>query len=104
MDFVRRSAHRVDELASAFNMSDWIEDHRRRKWCFAGKQARADDGRWSQKALQWKPIGYGRNPGRPRTRWTDEIDRFAGGDWMQIALDEDQWDLLQDFFVNAAGT
>lgn len=33
--------------------------------------------------------GYrtGRGQGRPRTRWTDDIVKYAGGDWIESAPD-----------------
>ena len=100
VDFVRRAAHRVDELSAEMGMGDWIDIYRKRKWRFAGKQARAEDGRWSLKVLQRRTEGYARDPGRPKTRWADQIERFAGGDWMTLALDEDRWDFLTECFAN----
>ena len=51
--------------------------------------------------LQWITEGYIRDPGRPKTRWADKIERFAGGNWMRLALDEDRWDFLTECFANA---
>ena len=49
---------------------------------------------------KWHPNeGHGRFAGRPCTRWTDHLERFAGGDWMQIALDESKWDFFEEGFV-----
>ena len=101
VDFVRRAAHRVDNLSNEMRMGDWINIHKARKWRFAGKQARAQDGRWSHKLLQLEMGGYTRDPGRPKTRWTDQLERFAGGDWMAVALDEERWDFLTQCFVCA---
>ena len=50
--------------------------------------------------LDWKPNhGHGRSRGRPKTRWTDSLDSFAGGDWKHVAQDEKQWDTYEDAFV-----
>ena len=35
--------------------------------------------------------GCGRSRGHPSTRWTDQLVRFAGGDWKSIAMDMKQF-------------
>ena len=89
-DFVRRAAHRVDNLPNEMRMGDWLNMHKARTWRFAGKQAMAQDGRWSHKLLQLEMGGCTRDPGRPKTCWTDQLKRFAGGDQMAVALDEER--------------
>ena len=42
-------------------------------------------------------------PGHPVTRWADQLDKFAGGAWMDIAADEDQWAFLEEGFVTNEG-
>ena len=37
----------------------------------------------------------------PRTRWMDQLEWFAGGDWMQMAMDEDSWTFLGECFAVA---
>eukprot|EP00974_Lingulodinium_polyedra_P041123 3951350-Lingulodinium_polyedra.AAC.1 len=44
-DYMQRSAKKVDEIASKFNMEDWVVQFKRRKWTFAGKTARQTDDR-----------------------------------------------------------
>ena len=103
---MRRSAHRLAELASNLGVLLWTEVHWRRKWHFAGRLARHTDNRWSSLVLDWRPHhGFGRYKGRPCTRWVDPIEAFAGEDWRNIAVDEDEWEGLEDVFVdfNAIG-
>ena len=58
------------------------------------------DGRWSRQILDWEPgVKFNRDPGRPRTRWTDSIEQYAGGDWKTVAQDEDLWATLEPGFV-----
>ena len=73
---------------------------RHRKWCFAGKLARQSDGRFARQVLEYIPnIGFGRGAGRPRLRWADEIENFAGGSWLKIAEDEELWAAAEGLFT-----
>ena len=84
-------------------MEDWVTQSLNRKWVFAGRAARQTDKRWSKFILDWKPNrGTGRDRGRPRTRWGDEIVAIAGGNWMETAADEEACDLLKDGFIYGA--
>lgn len=92
VDYMRRSAKQVDELSAKFGLEDWIMTYRRRKWTFAGQTARRAHGRWTTKALAWKPHhGHGRSRGRPRTRYGDDCEKFAGGAWPEVAVNMDLW-------------
>ena len=100
VDFVRRSAHTVDAQAKLHGIEPWVQRSRRIKWRFAGHLARQTDGRWSTKLLEQRPsTGHGRCQGRPRTRWADQIEALAGGNWIQIASDTTQWASLEEGFV-----
>jgi len=102
VDFAIRSAHTVDTIAAGENMSDWVSMQRRMKWRLAGKLANSQDGRWSRKVLDWRPGNHGlRFPGRPKTRWTDQIESFAGGDWMHLAADTEEWRIYEDVFCQS---
>ena len=48
MQYVKSSAHRVDELSLSLGMTGWIKAYRIEKWRFAGELARRTDSRWSQ--------------------------------------------------------
>ena len=99
-NYMRRSAKQVDEIASTFNMEDWVAQFRRRKWTFAGKAVRQTDDRWSKLVLSWCPNhGAGREKGRPKTIWSDDIIGVVGGDWMDAAFDEDSWECLKFGYV-----
>ena len=98
IDFVQRTAHKVEELAVQFGIESWVVQQRRRKWRFAGRLANLTDGRWSRKVIEWIPAGL-RNRQRPLTRWSDSFVQFAGGNWMQIASDPAHWSALEQGFV-----
>ena len=101
VSFLQRAARTVELLSEKHKMQDWVETSLRRKWQLAGRLAVASDDRWSRLVLEWRPnIGYGRLPGRPATRWTDQLECFAGGDWQSVATDRQLWRLLQEAFVD----
>ena len=77
---------------------NWLHLHRRRKWRFAGRVARSEDGRWSRRILDWQPVSS-RSRQRPLTRWTDQLAQYAGGNWIEIAIDTAYWSALEEGFV-----
>ena len=100
VDYVRRAARQIEAKAESIGLESWHLTYRRRKWRFAGNVARKMDARWSTKSLQWAPNeGHGRYPGRPITRWSDDIVHFAGGNWADVAGDMKLWSLLEEGFV-----
>jgi hypothetical protein len=100
VEYMRRSARQVDELTLKYGIEEWTTMHRRRKWAFAGQTARQTDSRWSTLSLEWKPHeGHGRSRGRPRTRWSDDLEKYAGGSWPDEALDSELWKALEEGYV-----
>lgn len=69
------------------------------KWRWAGHVARMSDDRWTIRMTSWPgPTGF-RKRGRPITRWTDDIIRVAGKNWMLEAIDRDHWSSLEEAFT-----
>ena len=100
-DYMRRSARKIEEISEQFEIKDWVTHYRERKWKFAGKTARQTDKRWSKLVLSWKPDhGKGRDRGRPKTIWEDEITAFVGGDWINEAQNEEAWEIMMEAFVS----
>ena len=100
IEYMHRATRRIEHLTNEFGIQSWVEIHRRQKWRLAGKLARTRDERWSQQILDWRPNdGIGRSRGHPSTRWTDQLESFAGGDWQNEAADEEHWKFLEDGFV-----
>ena len=97
---MRNVAHRTEAIAESNGMENWASLARRRKWQFAGALARQIDGRWSQKLAEWWPAQGQRSQGRPKTRWADSIEKFAGGYWMSIARDEAQWKAYVEAYID----
>ena len=66
--------------------------------------SRQIDSRWSKCLSDWKPnLGHGRSQGHPSTRWTDSIEAFIGGDWVDIAADTSHWQFLEEDYVTFDG-
>ena len=60
----------------------------RNKWQWAGHVARLTDERWTTQTTEWKPMYGGRNRGRPRTRWRDDLDESCDtATWRGFAVD-----------------
>ena len=104
IEYLRRAKLKIERLSAELGLTDWVETQRRRKWQFAGKLARLTDNRWSHLILDWKPnFGHGRSQGHPATRWSDQLEKFAGGSWMTIAENRERWDFYEDGFVTCNG-
>jgi hypothetical protein len=100
-DYMRRSAQQLQTMARRYGLEDWVKGYRRRKYQFAGRVARQTDGRWSYALVHWKPNeGVGRDRGRPHTRWSDDLVRYAG-DWAQEAIDTSLWAAAEEGYIEA---
>ncbi|CAH2270012.1 jg1963 [Pararge aegeria aegeria] len=64
------------------------------KWQWAGHVCRRTDGRWSRKVLEWRPRVGKRSLGRPPTRWSDDLRKVAGIDWVRKAQNRKSWRCL----------
>ena len=87
-------------------VEDWVTEHRRRKWRWAGHVVRREDRRWATRLLDWEPTGGVRAVGRPVARWEDVIAKFmkdAAVPWRELARDRDKWSSLEADFVVFAG-
>ena len=101
IDYLKRSATIVDAERERHDVKEWSALSRCREWRFAGKTARQTDKRWSHLLLDWLPTtGHGRLPGRPRTRWSDNLVSYVGGNWIEVACDEELWAVLEHGYVN----
>lgn len=70
------------------------------KWQWAGHISRYIDSRWTLLTTRWKgPIGGKRNVGRPIKRWTDDLIKIAGKDWMYKSKIRNLWQKLEEAFT-----
>ena len=77
---IRRCTHEAEKQMTALGIEDWVTIQRRRKWRFAAR-VMADSHKWGLKALLWDPLldtrsQAKRRQGRPKMRWTDDINAF----------------------------
>jgi len=106
VDYIKRAPEDVEVFMHSMGYEDWVAGYRRQKWRFAGRAARAQDQRWTKRILHWKPFFRcvpWRHAGHPCARWDDKIVKLAGGYWMQIAQDEELWQVSELEFVKPKG-
>ena len=65
-----------------YKISFWIEVHRRTKWRMARRIVTLPEKRWNRKIFDWHPgldtnIRLGRQVGRPKRRWEDDLNEFT---------------------------
>ena len=78
------------------------KDEQKRR--FAGRLAHSGDCRWTKQVADWIPnYGMGRDRQRPKTRWSDQLEKFAGGNWASVAKDPAHWATLEEGFVSRCG-
>ena len=61
--------------------------------------SRMESKRWEKKILDWTPYGEKRSKGRPRTRWEDEIVKYAGRLWQRAAKDRIRWERVGEAYA-----
>ena len=75
-DYIQRSTHICEDIASKHGCADWVATQHQRKCQLAGKCALSEDGRWACRLLQWRPwfrCAPLRDVGHPKKRWTDHF-------------------------------
>ena len=75
------------------------KSHQNRKWKWVGHIARMNDNRWTKRLTEWTQRTGSRNRGRQKTRWRDEIVKFAGNTWSRAAQDRQKWHQLEEVFA-----
>ena len=104
-EWISRSTSIAEAAQKKAGIKDWVVEHRRRLWRFAGHTARRTDGRWNAKLLTWTPENGYRANWRPNLRWSDPLDKFwlakgkAVGSWITEAQNRDQWYQLEEEFT-----
>jgi len=69
------------------------------KWQWAGHVMRRTDNRWSTKVTAWRPRTGKRNPGRPSSRWSDDIIKVAGKTWIRDTQYRESWRRMGEAYV-----
>ena len=74
VEYIKRATHVAEDVAATHGSKNWVQLQRRRQWMLAGKVASAEDDRWSNRILGWKPWFRSlscRPVGHPCKRWDD---------------------------------
>ena len=98
ISYMQRSAHQAETVATKWGADDWVVSYRRKHFAFACRTVCATDDRRSKILVQWVPRGR-RDPGRPSTRWSDDLDAFAGSEWKTMAHDADWCNFAMETFA-----
>ena len=88
VDWIKRATHAIENEMSKMNMTNWIQHVRFRKWNYYGRVLAHDMSRWTRIVHVWNPalhldgpcfrsIQCSRAQARPKTRWIDELSKFA---------------------------
>ena len=118
-DWIQRATGRARQVARSAAVKEWVPEHFRRKWNWAGKVARTPLTEWVYKVTSWRDSSWqamandlgALRPFRPsRRRWMrfeDCLRRFCSdsglGDWQVKAGETEVWkELSADFMRWAA--
>ena len=74
-DAGRRCKHRLQNALSQHPVSDWLQVVDRLQWRLVHKTCQ-DDLSWPKTVMKWLPLSGKRPRGRPRTRWTDNVNKY----------------------------
>ncbi|GBP70624.1 Craniofacial development protein 2 [Eumeta japonica] len=91
LDKIRHT--KIRETTKATNALTYAQ---KLKWKWAGHIARLTDQRWTSRVTRWTGPPGKRRPGRPLSRWEDDIKRTAGTNWRLVAQDRDKWKSLEE--------
>jgi hypothetical protein len=94
-----RDKVRNEIIRQKTKVTDVVQKCSRLKWQWAGHICRRTDDRWSRRVLEWRPRLGKRSVGRPPARWTDDLRKVAGGDWMAKTGDRALWRTLGEAYV-----
>ena len=113
--FLKRVTYLAEEKAKTAGLQEWLTTWRTKQWRWARKVVTKDCTKWSNLALQWCPLLHAskssrRQQGRPKKRWTDDIQRYlddlgitqqwtelaqCGGIWAELEPGFLKWGLMQ---------
>ena len=81
IEFIKRSTTEAEEHMEKYKIPCWIELHSRTKWRMAPSIVFLNDKRWNKRVFDWHlgldtSIRAGRQIGRPKRRWEDDLNEF----------------------------
>ena len=102
VDWVKRSTREAESKMDDLSMDTWVTAQRRLKWAWAQKVQQSSSNTWSRIVAEWEPQCALRSQGRPRARWSDDIQKLLSSKgiqdvWYKFAGD---WSSLESDFVH----
>ena len=94
-----RDRKRATWIREQTKVDDILSTIKKKKWTWAGHVMRRDDNRWTVRLTEWIPRDGKRNKGRQRSRWADELRKFAGLGWHRLTGDRREWKRKCEAFV-----
>ncbi|KAJ8727495.1 hypothetical protein PYW07_001614 [Mythimna separata] len=88
-----------EKIRQKTQVIDALQYALKQKWQWAGHIARYTDKRWTLESIIWKGPRGKRKRGRPRKRWIEDIEKVAGSEWREKAMDRELWKTLEEAFT-----
>lgn len=80
-------------------ITDALIHSKLQKWKWAGHLARLPNDRWTKLITEWVPRNLKRRRGRQKLRWSDEIKKWNGINWIKNAQERHEWKKLGEAYV-----
>ena len=113
VEWIRRTTHKIEELARSVKVESWVVRARSAKWRLAHRVANQHPDRWTHRVLNWNPeVSFDglicrarRRQSRPSLRWLDDIHQFMqqfheGRPWQSLACDARTWEDNHDKYCS----
>ncbi|GBP42225.1 Putative uncharacterized transposon-derived protein F52C9.6 [Eumeta japonica] len=96
LDLKLKDKHRSSDIRHKTELINAGKHAQQLKWKWAGHMIRTTGERWTKLVTTWKGPKGKRGRGRPIDRWTDDLRKVAGDNWIQAAGDRAQWRQLEE--------
>ena len=71
-------------------LQDIVKTIKMLKWNWVGHIMPTNNNKWTKRLIEWTPYDQKRKPGKPNTRWRDELFKF-NSIWTKESLDRKKW-------------
>ncbi|GBP46896.1 hypothetical protein EVAR_37800_1 [Eumeta japonica] len=99
LDLKLKDKHRSSDIRHKTELINAGKHAQQLKWKWAGHMIRTTGERWTKLVTTWKGPKGKRGRGRPIDRWTDDLRKVAGDNWIQAAGDRAQWRQLEEAYT-----
>ncbi|GBP22261.1 Putative uncharacterized transposon-derived protein F52C9.6 [Eumeta japonica] len=99
LDLKLKDKHRSSDIRHKTKLINAGKHAQQLKWKWAGHMIRTTGERWTKLVTTWKGPKGKRARGRPIDRWTDDLRKVAGDNWIEAAGDRAQWRQLEEAYT-----